>query len=183
MRDLFFAQKLLFNLLQVALYTFGASSRSTRTPGWHTDDHSNCCLQISLHAFEGLASLVSWLYRSRRTFSRDHLCAICWSCYLTLANGCCWGIHWINVSKYPPRCLFRNSCISGEVSLFVSRTSKLSLAFYMFPELLMFYQCLLLQESSLWLGLCYIVASLSIYDEYSNDVLDMPEGSCFPRFR
>ncbi|KAF3444526.1 hypothetical protein FNV43_RR14218 [Rhamnella rubrinervis] len=37
------------------------------------------------------------------------------------------------------------------------------------------------QESSLRLGLCYIVASLSIYDEYSNDVLDMPEGSCFPR--
>ncbi|XP_057481419.1 uncharacterized membrane protein At3g27390-like isoform X1 [Actinidia eriantha] len=36
------------------------------------------------------------------------------------------------------------------------------------------------QESSLWLGLCYIVASLSIYDEYSNDILDMPEGSCFP---
>lgn len=39
-----------------------------------------------------------------------------------------------------------------------------------------------LQESSLWFGLCYIVASLSIYDEYSNDVLDMPEGSIFPRF-
>lgn len=37
------------------------------------------------------------------------------------------------------------------------------------------------QESSLWFGLRYIVASLSIYDEYSNDVLDMPEGSCFPR--
>ncbi|KAL3829536.1 hypothetical protein ACJIZ3_018338 [Penstemon smallii] len=37
------------------------------------------------------------------------------------------------------------------------------------------------QENSFWLGLCYIVASLSIYDEYSNDVLDMPEGSCFPR--
>ncbi|KAG5527135.1 hypothetical protein RHGRI_028153 [Rhododendron griersonianum] len=39
------------------------------------------------------------------------------------------------------------------------------------------------QESSLWSGLCYIVASLSIYDEYSNDILDMPEGSCFPRPR
>ncbi|XP_071916336.1 uncharacterized membrane protein At3g27390 isoform X2 [Coffea arabica] len=37
------------------------------------------------------------------------------------------------------------------------------------------------QESSFWLGLCYIAASLSIYDEYSNDVLDMSEGSCFPR--
>uniref|UniRef100_A0A9I9D8V0 Steroid nuclear receptor ligand-binding n=1 Tax=Cucumis melo TaxID=3656 RepID=A0A9I9D8V0_CUCME len=37
------------------------------------------------------------------------------------------------------------------------------------------------QESSILLGLRYIVASLSIYDEYSNDVLDMPEGSCFPR--
>ncbi|KAG8366808.1 hypothetical protein BUALT_Bualt16G0006300 [Buddleja alternifolia] len=39
------------------------------------------------------------------------------------------------------------------------------------------------QESSFWFGLCYIVASLSIYDEYSNDILDMPEGSCFPRPR
>ncbi|KDP46362.1 hypothetical protein JCGZ_10202 [Jatropha curcas] len=37
------------------------------------------------------------------------------------------------------------------------------------------------QESSFWFGLCYIIASLAIYDEYSNDVLDMPEGSCFPR--
>ncbi|XP_009340850.2 uncharacterized membrane protein At3g27390 [Pyrus x bretschneideri] len=37
------------------------------------------------------------------------------------------------------------------------------------------------QESSFWSGLCYIVASLAIYDEYSNDILDMPEGSCFPR--
>ncbi|KGN58220.1 uncharacterized membrane protein At3g27390 [Cucumis sativus] len=37
------------------------------------------------------------------------------------------------------------------------------------------------QESSILLGLRYIVASLSIYDEYSNDILDMPEGSCFPR--
>nr|KJB33896.1 hypothetical protein B456_006G036800 [Gossypium raimondii] len=39
------------------------------------------------------------------------------------------------------------------------------------------------QESSFWYGLCYIVASLSIYDEYSTDVLDMPEGSCLPRPR
>lgn len=37
------------------------------------------------------------------------------------------------------------------------------------------------QESSFLLGLRYIVASLSIYDEYSNDILDMQEGSCFPR--
>ncbi|XP_050234584.1 uncharacterized membrane protein At3g27390 [Mercurialis annua] len=39
------------------------------------------------------------------------------------------------------------------------------------------------QESSFWYGLCYIVASWAIYDEYSNDILDMPEGSCFPRPR
>ncbi|KAJ7974712.1 Steroid nuclear receptor, ligand-binding [Quillaja saponaria] len=37
------------------------------------------------------------------------------------------------------------------------------------------------EESSFLLGLQYIVAALSIYDEYSNDILDMPEGSCFPR--
>ncbi|KAJ4973348.1 hypothetical protein NE237_006522 [Protea cynaroides] len=39
------------------------------------------------------------------------------------------------------------------------------------------------QESSIWLGLCYIISSLSIYDEYSNDIIDMPEGSCFPRLQ
>ncbi|XP_043726150.1 uncharacterized membrane protein At3g27390-like [Telopea speciosissima] len=39
------------------------------------------------------------------------------------------------------------------------------------------------QESSIWLGLCYIISSLSIYDEYSNDILDMPEGSCFPKLQ
>ncbi|BAT84576.1 uncharacterized protein HKW66_Vig0042980 [Vigna angularis] len=37
------------------------------------------------------------------------------------------------------------------------------------------------QESSFRLGLSYVVAALAIYDEYSNDILDMPEGTCFPR--
>ncbi|XP_028778555.1 uncharacterized membrane protein At3g27390 [Neltuma alba] len=37
------------------------------------------------------------------------------------------------------------------------------------------------QESSILFGLRYIIAAMSIYDEYSNDILDMPEGSCFPR--
>ncbi|XP_076903774.1 putative membrane protein At3g27390 [Bidens hawaiensis] len=41
------------------------------------------------------------------------------------------------------------------------------------------------QESSFYFGICYILAALSIYDEYSNDILDMPEGSCFlrPKYR
>ncbi|KAF8390560.1 hypothetical protein HHK36_025087 [Tetracentron sinense] len=39
------------------------------------------------------------------------------------------------------------------------------------------------QESSFWMGLCYIITSLSLFDEYSNDVLDMREGSCFPRLQ
>ncbi|KAK7395746.1 hypothetical protein VNO78_16313 [Psophocarpus tetragonolobus] len=37
------------------------------------------------------------------------------------------------------------------------------------------------EESSLLLGLSYVVAALAIYDEYSNDILDMREGNCFPR--
>lgn len=37
------------------------------------------------------------------------------------------------------------------------------------------------QESSLMMGLHFIVAALALYDEYSNDVLDMREGTCFPR--
>ncbi|KAF6165409.1 hypothetical protein GIB67_018853 [Kingdonia uniflora] len=40
-----------------------------------------------------------------------------------------------------------------------------------------------MQESSVWFGLCYIITSLAMYDEYGNDVLYMPEGSCFPRLQ
>jgi hypothetical protein len=39
-----------------------------------------------------------------------------------------------------------------------------------------------MQESSFKFGLRYVIAALSLYDEYSNDILDMPEGTCFPRF-
>ncbi|PIA51473.1 hypothetical protein AQUCO_01100365v1 [Aquilegia coerulea] len=39
------------------------------------------------------------------------------------------------------------------------------------------------QESSVLFGLSYIITSLAMYDEYSNDVLDMPECSCFPRLQ
>ncbi|CAI0456673.1 unnamed protein product [Linum tenue] len=37
------------------------------------------------------------------------------------------------------------------------------------------------QQESFCYGLRYVAASLAIYDEYSNDILDLPEGSCFPR--
>ncbi|MED6181214.1 hypothetical protein PIB30_017410 [Stylosanthes scabra] len=36
-------------------------------------------------------------------------------------------------------------------------------------------------QESIFFGLRYIIAALSLYDEYSNDMLGMPEGSCFPR--
>jgi len=39
------------------------------------------------------------------------------------------------------------------------------------------------QESSLFLGLSYVISSVSIFDEYTNDVLDMAPGSCFPRYK
>ncbi|KAG6486098.1 uncharacterized membrane protein At3g27390-like [Zingiber officinale] len=39
------------------------------------------------------------------------------------------------------------------------------------------------QEKSAKMGLFYIISSLSLFDEYSNDILDMPEGSCFPRYQ
>ncbi|GJN02537.1 hypothetical protein PR202_ga19899 [Eleusine coracana subsp. coracana] len=37
------------------------------------------------------------------------------------------------------------------------------------------------QESSLLMGLAYVASSVSIFDEYTNDVLDMAPGSCFPK--
>ena len=41
---------------------------------------------------------------------------------------------------------------------------------------------LIYQESSVVMGLSYVVSSVSIFDEYTNDVLDMAPGSCFPRY-
>ncbi|CAN4110125.1 unnamed protein product [Withania somnifera] len=41
------------------------------------------------------------------------------------------------------------------------------------------------QEDSFQMGLAYILAAVSIFDEYTNDLLDMREGSCFmrPKYR
>lgn len=39
-----------------------------------------------------------------------------------------------------------------------------------------------LQEDSLCMGLAYIVAVISLFDEYANDLLYLREGSCFPRY-
>ncbi|KAK3011722.1 hypothetical protein RJ639_012285 [Escallonia herrerae] len=38
------------------------------------------------------------------------------------------------------------------------------------------------QESSIKRGLLYVIASASVLDEYTNDLLYLREGSCFPRF-
>lgn len=37
------------------------------------------------------------------------------------------------------------------------------------------------QETSVQRGLAYIIAAIALFDEYSNDLLYMREGSCFPR--
>ncbi|XP_059661295.1 uncharacterized membrane protein At3g27390 [Cornus florida] len=39
------------------------------------------------------------------------------------------------------------------------------------------------QEDSLGMGLAYIMAVISLFDEYTNDLLYLREGSCFPRPR
>ncbi|KAH7689701.1 hypothetical protein IHE45_02G000600 [Dioscorea alata] len=37
------------------------------------------------------------------------------------------------------------------------------------------------QENSMKSGLLYVIACISMFDEFTNDFLDMREGSCFPR--
>lgn len=32
------------------------------------------------------------------------------------------------------------------------------------------------------MGLAYIMAVISLFDEYTNDLLYLREGSCFPRY-
>jgi hypothetical protein len=40
----------------------------------------------------------------------------------------------------------------------------------------------LIQENSTKRGLLYVIASASIFDEYTNDLLYLQEGSRFPRY-
>ncbi|XP_073282621.1 uncharacterized membrane protein At3g27390 [Primulina huaijiensis] len=42
---------------------------------------------------------------------------------------------------------------------------------------------IVIEEGSLQMGLAYIVAVISLFDEYCNDLLYLREGSCFPRPR
>jgi hypothetical protein len=49
------------------------------------------------------------------------------------------------------------------------------------PFLGLYGAVIVYQERSVRRGLAYIVNVLAQYDEYSNDVLHMSEGSCFPR--
>lgn len=37
------------------------------------------------------------------------------------------------------------------------------------------------QEASLQMGLAYMVSAVALFDEYTNDMLYLREGSCFPR--
>ena len=39
----------------------------------------------------------------------------------------------------------------------------------------------ILQEDSFRLGLAYVLAVVSMFDEYVNDLLYLGEGSCIPR--
>lgn len=38
-----------------------------------------------------------------------------------------------------------------------------------------------MQEDSLRCGLAYVVSIVAMFDEYTNDVLNLNEGSCLPR--
>jgi hypothetical protein len=41
--------------------------------------------------------------------------------------------------------------------------------------------CNHLQEDSFQMGLSYMIAAVALYDEYTNDLLYLKEGSCLPR--
>ncbi|KAH8950843.1 hypothetical protein BDL97_10G106500 [Sphagnum fallax] len=56
-------------------------------------------------------------------------------------------------------------------------------AIFCSPFLGLFGAVIVYQENSFCLGLSHVVAVVAEFDEYSNDVLDLNEGSCLPRPR
>jgi hypothetical protein len=65
----------------------------------------------------------------------------------------------------------------------VAQTPRfLSLEDELLNKVLHFFPVLDLQENSFLLGLSHIVAVVAEFDEYSNDVLHLNEGSCLPRY-
>jgi hypothetical protein len=138
----------------------------------------------------------------RRALSGDCLCAICWSCYSSLAICCSRSRSGIHTLQCPFRCLCCSCSLSGIVKFplsflctdvkqcILSSHHLFSKQFHLIMSISSFNLFLLKswslilfmsQESSLILGIAYVFSSVSIFDEYTNDVLDMAPGSCFPR--
>lgn len=65
-----------------------------------------------------MASFVSWSYWSGRSFLGNNMCAICRSCYPTLAIGCCWGRNGLHHSQYFSWRFCWGSCLSGHSFIF-----------------------------------------------------------------
>lgn len=146
-------------------------------------------MEKPLHAIQGLEEAARRLDWERRTILGDSMCSICWPCYHLMAFGCrgrrgrCYCLELLFGT------LQRSYCLSGlsEIAFLIM---SVNLGFDVVRNLyvdkfvlgLKFYLKRFFQEGSLQLGLAYIVAVVSLFDEYVNDLLALREGSCLPRY-
>lgn len=66
--------------------------------------------------------------------------------------------------------------------LYNTTTLKFLFSVLLRSSFLHFAHCLSMQEDSLQCGLAYVVSIVAMFDEYTNDVLNLNEGSCLPRY-
>lgn len=86
---------------------------SSWRPYWRAYDNHLGIMEESLHVAKRLAALVSWLNREGRTFPRDSLCALCWSCNHTMATSSGWSCDSCLWQQLCSGALWRHHSLSG----------------------------------------------------------------------
>lgn len=100
---------------QIAWYSWGFDSGCMWTPTWWNNVHINCLLQVPCDAFQRMETADTGYDWERRTFLGDSLCAICWSCYSSLAICCSWICSGVHPLQYSFRCLWCSCGLSGTI--------------------------------------------------------------------
>lgn len=146
----------------------------------YTNDKWGGSVEKPMHVVEGMAKIMRGPSRKGRTISGNGLCTFRWFGNCIMA-ACC---HWGSDSFIPLQFLFRfpcwTNCLSGNRKRFL--WSMLIYTWYANCNISLYALYNWVQEASFLMGLAYMISAIAIYDEYTNDLLYLREGSCLPRY-
>lgn len=154
--------------------------------------YSSCFVEKPIHAVQRLEEAFRRLNWQGRAILGDCVCSICRSCHHLMAFSCHWSCYSCSYLQLLPGTIQWHSCSPGlpEVSfliicwvwIIILKSIEMRTVPFSVGMKFNLKRCINFQEDSLLMGLSYIVAVISLFDEYVNDLLYLREGSCLPRY-